>query len=164
LRANRANLAQAIANRALDELQRYHGYHHTEVAYVLSLRAEAMHALGQENAADDDRLRAQKIYSDLDGGTTYSAMNFGSTRINAIPHYRSNQVFASGLSTSADEALRQSLAWQAHILSQSADQLAAIRAADEQEMRALEKRQRDAEAHTRWMRGGGGARYISFGH
>jgi len=62
LHAGNARSAELLADRALGEVQDYRGFQHTEVAYMLSLRASALHALGQDAAAGNDMSRANRIY------------------------------------------------------------------------------------------------------
>jgi tetratricopeptide (TPR) repeat protein len=62
VQAGNARSAELLADRALAEVQDYRGLQHTEVAYVLTLRATALRALGQQVAAESDESRANHIY------------------------------------------------------------------------------------------------------
>ncbi|HEY9719536.1 MAG TPA: tetratricopeptide repeat protein [Trichormus sp.] len=62
VQAGNARSAELLADRALTEVQDYRGLQHTEVAYVLTLRANALRALGQQVAAEGDEARANHIY------------------------------------------------------------------------------------------------------
>lgn len=62
MQAGNARSAELLADRALTEVQDFRGLQHTEVAYVLTLRATALKALGEQSAAEGDEARANHIY------------------------------------------------------------------------------------------------------
>lgn len=156
LQAGDVTQAKALANETLNVVQNRHGYQHCEVAYALKLRAATMRAVGEGAIADDDERRVAKIYADIASRSDYSTGHSYDLLPQRVSLSRRTQIASSILPFSVMPDLisaeRDMIDWRNQITIATLAERDSIRMADSSEMRALESRQREAEAHSRWMR------------